>query len=992
MNTNKYAKVSDYNGRNLCKMSKMTAGIEVVEEANFYKDKAITFKDVIAAFIKGELESTDTQDVIEAALEGYIDGPEKTESQIIKDATQDLYRYFKAEEKAANSGRKLVIPERKELKINNKTFFWAPDAIAVSGNTYEAIVYKSGKPQINKKTGYKLNALEKMGEWFACFMGLMYLKEVMPKDGEDYQLVSNMYYMRKSTDSPSKPRDLDFFSGTGGNVCGLTEVHNSKEDHSVLTEIEKQFYEYMDTVEEGIECSQKMCDKCWKRSMCHYVNPPKRDLAEDTVDTTKVNFPLNEEQQAVIDHILSGQDEVILVDAGAGTGKTTVLKTAYASLIGNGVDPKHILSISYTDASVGEMKERYAMECLEKGITLKSTPWVQTFHAFAFQQVQKHSEIVGLSSVPEMLQDDIKRDIIEKVITETEVPGINYGAMQFNSDGSTTPEVVILSEKIFDIIKEKNIDTASPDALDEIIPIARERAIYHKMSDQSILTLLDLFKDKYQKELSDRNLMEYSDMIPLFFQLDEKKPDLFEKLGIEYIFVDEFQDTNEKQVEILRNLTNTTSFKKLVVVGDADQAIFSFQDATPEFILHFDQYIGKTVKTLKLTENHRSDANICVAANELVATNKERLLKTLKPTKPAVNKVIVRGYHNKQEEVKAGVDFIEYQMKKYGYKEEDFCIICATNTELLKYAAELSERGHSWIMKNPMNLLENSRVKAALSLADAFYEPETSVHYFDYLSARFGGKKMLETLSVAEINQMMEEMQHQFTNIYLLDIEQQKAIYMNYIMDLLEAQEEGDELYEYFIELLKAHSNSFEEMLSYTRVFKKYGYTMKKKLTGDYVGVTLVTAHSSKGLEWPVVINSITEYDNEHLHAGRNKVAAIEERRRLLFVSMTRAREKLFITSQYISHGTKKDGYVPNMFLPELMAITGDFYDPVDHEKEAAEEAKKAAKKTTRKSTKASSGKSSNEMTEEEKAEYERLVATAEQTCITDLLSGPFAS
>ena len=110
MNTNKYAKVSDYNGRNLCKMSKMTAGIEVVEESNFYKDKAITFKDVIAAFIKGELESTDTQDVIEAALEGCIDGPEKTESQIIKADTKVIHPpYFATKDRTGISSQPIAI-------------------------------------------------------------------------------------------------------------------------------------------------------------------------------------------------------------------------------------------------------------------------------------------------------------------------------------------------------------------------------------------------------------------------------------------------------------------------------------------------------------------------------------------------------------------------------------------------------------------------------------------------------------------------------------------------------------------------------------------------------------------------------------------------------------------------------------------------------------------------------------------------------------------
>lgn len=124
---------------------------------------------------------------------------------------------------------------------------------------------------------------------------------------------------------------------------------------------------------------------------------------------------------------------------------------------------------------------------------------------------------------------------------------------------------------------------------------------------------------------------------------------------------------------------------------------------------------------------------------------------------------------------------------------------------------------------------------------------------------------------------------------------------------------------------------------------------MEKKLDQSYVGVTLVTAHSSKGLEWPVVFNTVTNYDSAQLHSNRSGVGkALEETRRLLFVSTTRARDLLYLTGVYVAYGSEKEGYIYNQFVRELHDIMGKFYDPIDHVKEAERAAKREAAKLKR--------------------------------------------
>lgn len=204
----------------------------------------------------------------------------------------------------------------------------------------------------------------------------------------------------------------------------------------------------------------------------------------------------------------------------------------------------------------------------------------------------------------------------------------------------------------------------------------------------------------------------------------------------------------------------------------------------------------------------------------------------------------------------------------------------------------LSEAGIPWIMKNPMNLMENSRVIGALSLADAFYDPDSTVYYFNYLVAKYDGE-IFEKHSVEDIKEEIAQMQNVFANIYMLEFEQQKRIFHEYLE--LIRKDVKDELYDYFLELLYANEDLPSE-LEYTRIFKKYGSQMAEENGSILDGVVLTTCHSSKGLEWSVVFASISEFDSEKNGFHKRNSKGIEEMRRLLFVTITRARDILYLS------------------------------------------------------------------------------------------------
>jgi superfamily I DNA/RNA helicase len=323
---------------------------------------------------------------------------------------------------------------------------------------------------------------------------------------------------------------------------------------------------------------------------------------------------------------------------------------------------------------------------------------------------------------------------------------------------------------------------------------------------------------------------------------------------------------------------------------------------------------------------------------------------------------------------------------------------------------------------NPLYLMENSRVKAALALCNAFYEPQATRLYFTYMGAKYDGQ-LLEERTPDEIMEEVDAFRAEFSNMENLEFpEQQHALHQ-----YLEAIRGTDEIYSYFLELLY-NNPDFPSELQYSQDFQMYGKREEKKMEQKYEGAAICTAHSSKGLEWPVVFATVTKFDKKSLHRGHASDNAVEEVRRLLFVTMTRAREELYVTGQYKAYGTEAEGYTYNQFLEELYKIKGQAFDPVDHEAEAEKAAKEAAAKAKRaqmaaakraaKSSNAdlglaprmpyapagtgkpnktvkipqrntnrkygSTGTKSRAMTDAEKAEYNALTKNAVQTSVLD--------
>ncbi len=944
------------------------------EKGNAY-ERAVAHKDIIREILKGTYEISDIKDLVDQGISSMY-SLDKTNEAVLTKETENLARYLRNEtRKPVFAVKAPVVTGYTDVEIP-----FGPDSLFVdrANREVEAVIYRSGSPSINQRTGIKSDKIDNMKEWFKLWIAKKYayqwaLENLQMKDKDVFTVKGSYYFLKKTTDSATKPRDNDFFSGQGGNIVSLEDkyIFGEKVDK---TPDDLLFEKFMEQCEEGTECTEKDCATCIGKANCKYTKAPVK-LAKKTNKKGKKITPSDKQLE-----VINATEGIFKVNATAGSGKTECMTERTKRLIAAGCNSKSILHISFTDSAVVEMKERISGKCKAEKLNVKpSDIECYTFNAFANKAIGEFFAELGFTKAPAILNADRNLQTIENIVNEDIIPGVDYGSLTFDQAGGCIPTVVLIASKAFDVIKTHRIDVDSADAEQELVEAMREAGYYRSMTDASITQLLKNYK-KYNKQLIEDNQVTYADQEPLMFKVLEMHPEYFDNLGYQHIVVDEFQDSNEIQVETIKKLISCPSFKSLMVVGDDSQAIYAFRETTPEYIINFEKYIGQPVTNLFLTDNRRSTPEIIALNNAINNLNQNKIDKDMVAVRESGQKPVVRGFYSKKEEYEYIAEGIISKVKA-GVEPNDIAFIAYTKSELQEMGTLLTKAGIPWVMKNPMNLMENSRVLAALSIADAFYQPEASVFYFNYLAALYDGE-IFNLLTVDEINEKIADMKAQFESIDLLEMDEQRAIFHRYLEAIRNTVE--DELYEYFLSLVYDNPDLQSE-LEYTRTFKKYGSKMAKKMDQSYEGVVLTTAHSSKGLEWPVVYVSVSKFDNERMHKTWKRIEAEkEERRRLLFVAGTRARDELYITAQYVAYGPKDDRTY-NQFLKELYDITGGDFQPVD----PMEAIKDAERKEARK--KAAAAKSfsskSRSMTDEEKEKYNKLVAGAKQASLFDFVS-----
>lgn len=916
---------SEFRGADRCKVLRNYDGLngilDTVKESNF--DEAILMKDLMKGYLAGKYKPGEFMGLVEEGL----DDEQMLLPEQRKAKAERLCKLFL---RAANSEKRqatFVGPKHIVEGEYQVTVF--PDAAFFEQDSVEVVLYRLGKPTVTQK-GRKQDA--SVNNCLELYFLLRYARTLVPA-GKIWKVKASYYFMRKTTDTADTLSDMDFFSGNGGNVVTLEEVWS---DTMGDTPNDEMFRDQLETYTEGSDmCGEDNCRYCKMYTQCFWQKLPEK-YEEKTLSGKQGKIVPSDAQQRVIDF----REGYCKVNAGAGTGKTECMTERGARMFEAGTDPHKMLFITFTEAGATEMKERLAKKASARGLNI-GTDDIQamTFNSFDFQIVKENYAELGFTAMPNVIDRVRNYVTITRLLEEKEIPGLDY--LNYTMDHGALSCV----SKVIEVIKAENLDPDDPASVNNLQHAIIDSGYISSLDTNQLRDILALCK-RYNEELKKDNLVQFADQEPLANKFLDAHPDyLEERYGFEHIVVDEFQDSNDGQLDKIKRLCACPSFKSLMVVGDDAQSIYSFRNTSPDNIIHFFTKMGVSGTELFLTENRRSCEEVVELSNAVNDLNTEKVDKTMVSTRGNGGSTRVKGFFKKQDEYAWIADQIG-ELIDSGVQPEEIAFIAFTKNEISEMSAALSKNRIPWVMKNPLRLMENSRVKAALSLAMAFYEPDATKCYFDYLVAQHDGD-LIADMDDDAVTEAVEQLKDSFESMEDLPFDVQRVIFHQMLDDI----KGDDEIYAHFLDLVYANEDLQSE-LEYIRDFKRYGEKEEKRMEQKYEGVTLVTAHSSKGLEWKYVFNSVSKYDSEYLHKNsRNSKKRLEETRRLLFVSMTRARDSLTVTGQYIAYGTKETGYEQNQFLREVYQILGETYDPVDHEAEKRKAEKEAAKKSRKKKT-----------------------------------------
>lgn len=669
------------------------------------------------------------------------------------------------------------------------------------------------------------------------------------------------------------------------------------------------------------------------------------------------------------------------------------------------------LLITFTDAGADEMRTRVAGAFKTEGFDVdpESIP-AMTFNAFYMNVVKTFYKELGFTALPKVLKPEEIAPFIRPLIEgKNEVADLNY-AISMESDLPQNPLFVTLN--FFNAVKDGGYDLEDPDAEDDIYD---ELSYYlpknsaHLPSRQAMAELLDRYS-QFLDILKNENMLTFKDQELMAIEMLEKHPEWLKTLGIKHLIVDEMQDSNDYNMKLLCKFKEAECLTSFLGVGDVDQSIYGFRAANPENMTKFSQKIGCNVNQLFLSNNYRSRAEILDSAFKFVELNKGRI-----PQRA----VAAKGEGGKYELKAKGtsdhmMDEVVKKLKVYMRKKGTVAVESYTKKTLQQVAKRLSKEGIPWVMKAPVKVLENSRVRGIIGITNCFFDLEQTEGVFSYLVAKYTDK-IDELLTPEEINDEVDALRRYINSFENMSPSKQKSEFTKLINDL----GDKDEIFNKWKEDL-LEKEDLQSMIKYVCDYRDYGGRSELKMDTHYDGyVELTTAHSAKGLEWDHIVLILSDFDNKRLHAKRKDITKdIEEVRRLIFVAMTRAKENLFVTGQYVLYETDKEGEIFNQFLKELYLCRDDDSDTWVEEihkmhvaKAEAEAARKRSYYTARKSSgkSKSSGKKSSskkgksggknltvtitpsskskEMTADEKKAYNKKVKGSKQLNIYDFFA-----
>ncbi len=599
---------------------------------------------------------------------------------------------------------------------------------------------------------------------------------------------------------------------------------------------------------------------------------------------------LNPMQQTVVQET----EGAVLLIAGAGSGKTRVLTHRIAYILEKKLAfPSQILAITFTNKAANEMKER--LESMIEGSVRDM--WVCTIHSMCVRILRMYIERLGYIRSFSIYSESDKDRVLKRLIAEMKLEGEN-----------------VLKDVKWHISNAKNNNYTPEQYIREFGSRVREYAVVFQ---------------RYEEELRKNNALDFDDLLVRAYQLLSQYADVREELRekFRYIHIDEFQDTNTIQYELIKLLVGKTG--NIFAVGDDDQSIYGFRGAVVENVFHF-QKDFPNVKVYKLEQNYRSTKNILDAANKVIKVNKTRMEKQLWTENEEGPKLTYQIAYDEAQEANYVVSQIYTLKEQYGYRYSDFAVLMRVNALSRSFEQECLKYNIPSRVYGGFKFFERKEVKDLIAYLRLLCNPfdEESLLRIINVPKRGIGEGAIAALR----DYSRSRDQTMFDSI--LTIEQNTSLpkamlakftqFKELIMDLLESsqlmpledfadhfvartgmreafgsgsEEDANKLLNIdgFVDSVKtfAEENDGAELSDFIE-----SVTLMTDLDGEEESdsVVLATVHGVKGLEFKVVFLVGLELGIFPVSRAKDTPSEMEEERRLMYVAITRARERLYLT------------------------------------------------------------------------------------------------
>ncbi len=625
---------------------------------------------------------------------------------------------------------------------------------------------------------------------------------------------------------------------------------------------------------------------------------------------------LNEMQQLAVDTT----EGPLLILAGAGSGKTTVLVNRVEHIISSRLaTPWQVLAITFTNKAAGELRERLVSAIGDEANDI----WAYTFHSCCSRILRRFGERIGYTNHFTIYDTDDSRRVMKQCQKQL---GIEDKLINHKS---------ILAE-----ISRAKDSLISPDE--------------YKQTSQNDFRKSKIAEcyEMYQKELKKSDAMDFDDIIFNTVKLLEENEDVRDlyQTQFKYVMVDEYQDTNHAQYVLTSLLAD--KYKNICVVGDDDQSIYRFRGATIENILSFENHY-KGAKVIRLEENYRSTQNILDGANAVISHNKNRKGKTLFTRSGSGDKIVYKTVMSESEESQYIIDEIIKNVDN-GMKYSDHAILYRMNAQSRNLEVMLTKSGISHRIIGGHRFFDRKEIKDIVSYLAVINNPSDNVRLQRIINVpkrAIGDTMFANVLEIAaglgmsafEVCERADEFQKTsrsasklmgFTKM-IRDFQEciEDGMGLN---DLLQEVLEKTKYLDFLHEDIETYDDRVNNIKELSSMFIKYEEESEDANLSEFLedvalisdidsynededAVVLMTLHSAKGLEFPVVFIPGME---EGIFPGNQSMFSeedLEEERRLAYVGITRAKKKLYLISsqQRMLYGQTSHN-MPSRFLREI--------------------------------------------------------------------------